>query len=130
MKALCSISLMILMCGCAGGVSSPAKEAHSPAPPGARQLSGAEITSQFIGRSHTSVTTSGASFSETLMQDGTARIQITGSPEKTGQWSITGDVLCVNYVAYGKECNIVKADDKYVWFVDSTKGTTNNSFTK
>jgi hypothetical protein len=130
MKALCSITLAIILTGCAGGGSSPAKDAHAPAPPSARQLSGNEISTQVIGRTHNSVTTAGQTFSETLTPDGSARINITGSPAATGDWTLKGDVLCVTYEAYGQECNIVKTDEQWLWFIDSNKGTTNNRFAR
>lgn len=129
MKNIYLVALLSLLIGCSGG-SSPAKDAHSPAPPAAKQLSGSQISTQFIGRLHQSVTASGQSFSEILTQDGRAKINITGSPEATGDWTLSGDVLCVTYEAYGKECNTVKADDQWFWFIDSTKGTTNNRFAR
>jgi hypothetical protein len=128
MKAIYMATLVVLLTGCAGGGSSPAEDAHSPPPPNARQISGSEISSQFIGRSHQSVTSGGQAFTEVLATDGKARIHITGNPEAAGTWKITGDVICVTYSAYGEECNIVKADEHGFWFIDNAKGTTNNRF--
>lgn len=128
MKATYVAVFAALLIGCASDGHNPVKDAHSPPPPGARQLSGTEISGQFIGRPHQSVTSSGQTFTEVLSPDGNARIQISGNPEATGKWKITGDVICVTYSAYGEECNIVKADDHGFWFVDTAKGTTNNRF--
>ena len=128
MKAIYTAAFTALLMGCASGGSSPAKDAHAPPPPGATKISGSEITSQFIGRSHQSVTASGQAFTEILTADGKARIHITGMPEATGSWKITGDVICVTYSAYGEECNIVKADERAFWLIDNVKGTTNNRF--
>jgi len=128
MKAIYIVALAAFLSGCAGGGSSPAKDAHSPASPGAKQLSGSEISTQFVGRTHQSVTSGGQTFTETLTADGRAKIHITGSPEATGDWQIAGNIICVTYSAYGKECNIVKADEQWFWLIDSVKGTTNNRF--
>ncbi|HEX8594443.1 MAG TPA: hypothetical protein VF682_14370 [Pseudomonas sp.] len=128
MKAIYAAAFAVLLMGCASGGNSPAKDAHSAPPPNATEITGGEITSQFIGRSHQSVTTSGQSFTETLTADGKAKIHITGMPEASGNWKITGDVICVTYSAYGEECNIVKADEQSFWFIDNVKGTTNNRF--
>ena len=130
MRAIYMTALTVLLSACAGGGSSPTKDAHAPPPPGARQISGSEISAQFIGRSHQSVTSSGQAFTEVLTADGKARIHITGDPEATGNWKITGDVICVTYSAYGEECNVVKADERWFWFIDNTKGTTNNRFAR
>jgi len=130
MKAIYMAALVALLSACAGGGSSPAKDAHSAPPPSAKQISGSEISSQFIGRSHQSVTSGGQAFTEVLTADGKARIQISGNPEATGNWKITGDVICVTYSAYGEECNIVKADEQWFWFIDKAKGTTNNRFAR
>jgi hypothetical protein len=130
MKAIYLATLVVVLTGCAGGGSSPAKDAHSPPPPSAIQISGSEISSQFIGRSHQSVTSSGQAFTEVLTADGKAKIQITGSPQDTGNWKITGDVICVTYSAYGEECNIVKVNEQWFWFIDNAKGTTNNRFAR
>jgi hypothetical protein len=128
MKAHCSMIVAILLAGCAGSGDNAPNDAHSPAPPGATQLNGTEIAALFVGRTHNSTTTSGQPFTETLMQDGTAKINISGSPAATGKWSISDDVICVAYSAYGEECSIVKTDGKWFWFIDNTKGTTNNRF--
>jgi hypothetical protein len=128
MKAIYMAALVTLLSGCAGGASSPAKDAHSPASPDARSLNGSEIAAQFVGRTHQSVTSGGQAFTEILTADGRARINIAGNPEATGDWKITGDVICVTYSAYGKECNIVKVNDQWFWLIDSAKGTTNNRF--
>ena len=128
MKAVYLAAVAVLLSGCAGGGSNPVKDAHSPASPTAKPLSGAEITTQFVGRSHQSVTSAGQTFSEILTADGKAKIHIAGSPEATGTWKIAGDVICVTYSAYGEECSIVKADEQWFWFIDSSKGTTNNRF--
>jgi len=130
MKAMYITAILALLSGCAGGGSNPEKDAHSPAPASARQLSGAEISTQFVGRSHQSVTSGGQTFTEILTADGKAKIHIAGSPEATGGWKIAGDVVCVTYSAYGEECNIVKADDQWFWFIDSKGGTTNNRFAR
>ncbi len=128
MNARHSIIFFVLLTGCAGSDSNAMKDAHSPAPPGATQLNGTEIATQFIGRTHNSTTNGGQPFSETLMQDGTAKINISGNPGATGKWTISDDVICVAYSVYGEECSIVKTDGKWFWFIDSTKGTTNNRF--
>lgn len=128
MKTIPYLAIACLLTACAGGGSSPATDAHSPPSPQAKTLSGDEITSQFIGRPHSSVTSTGQPFSETLTPDGKARIRIAGSPEALGSWTLSGNVICVVYPAYGQECSIVKADDQFVWFVDSNKGGTNNRF--
>ncbi|MBD8595325.1 MULTISPECIES: hypothetical protein [unclassified Pseudomonas] len=130
MKAICTAALTALLLGCATSGGNPAMDAHSLAPPGAAKLSGNDIASQFVGRSHQSVTSNGQSFSEILTADGAAKINMTGMPEAKGSWKITGDVICVTYSAYGEECNIVKADERWFWFVDSVKGTTNNRFAR
>jgi hypothetical protein len=130
MKAIHLAVVAVLLAGCTGGGSSSIKDAHSPASPAAKQLSGAEISKQFIGRSHQSVTSGGQTFTELLTADGRAKINIAGDPEATGDWRIADDVICVNYSVYGKECSIVKADDRWFWFIDSTKGTTNNRFSR
>ena len=130
MRAIYVTTLTVLLSACAGGGGSPAKDAHSPPPPGAKQISGSEISTQFIGRSHQSVTSGGQPFTEVLTADGKAKIHITGNPEAIGTWKITGDVICVTYSAYGEECNIVKADEQWFWFIDNAKGTTNNRFTR
>jgi hypothetical protein len=130
MKAIYIAAFAALLMGCASGGSSPAKDAHSPPPPDAIKITGSEITNQFIGRSHQSVTTSGQSFTETLTADGKAKIHITGMAEAAGSWKVTGDVICVTYTAYGEECNIVKANEQSFWFIDNVKGTTNNRFTR
>lgn len=128
MKAIYITAFAILLMGCVSGGSSPAKEAHSPPPPDAVKISGSEITNQFVGRSHQSVTTTGKSFTEILTADGKAKIHIAGMDEATGSWKITGDIICVAYSAYGEECSIVKANEQWFWFIDNVKGTTNNRF--
>jgi len=94
MKAIYLATLVVVLSGCASGGSSPAKDAHSPPPPGAIQISGSEISSQFIGRSHQSVTSSGQAFTEVLTADGKAKIQITGSPQETGNWKLEDHRRC------------------------------------
>lgn len=105
-----------------------ATDAHAAAPASAKQLSGSEIRSMVIGRQHSSVTTTGYPFSETLNPDGTATIQISSEPTQTGNWTLTDDVICVAYAKYGKECNKVLSDGVAIWFVDNLKNTTNNKF--
>lgn len=128
MKAIHLVTLVALLSGCSGGGTSPAKDAHSAPSPGARQLDGGEISAQFVGRAHKSVTSGGQTFTEVLAPDGKATIEITGNPKATGNWKMAGDVICVTYSAYGEECSIVKADDQWFWFVDNVKGSTNNRF--
>jgi hypothetical protein len=104
-------------------------DAHADAPPTAKQLNASEINSTVIGRKHSSVTSTGYPFSETLNPDGTATIKISSEPMQTGAWVITEDVICVSYQKYGKECNKVLSDGVTIWFVDSVKNKTNNKFT-
>ncbi|MGV8920039.1 MAG: hypothetical protein ACOH2R_19905 [Pseudomonas sp.] len=130
MSRLYLIALVICLAGCAQGGNSPAADAHAPAPPTAKQLKGNEINAALIGRSHQSVTTTGYSFTEMLMEDGTAVITITGNPTQRGKWKVTGDVICVTYPEYGEECNTVSADAQSIWLIDNTKKTTNNKFSR
>lgn len=120
---------ILLMAGCSSSGHQAALDAHADAPPTAKQLSASEINSTVIGRKHSSVTSTGYPFSETLNPDGTATIQISSEPMQTGAWVITEDVICVSYQKYGKECNKVLSDGVTIWFVDSVKNKTNNKFT-
>lgn len=122
------VVLSLLLTGCANSGSDAAAKAHAPAPENAKQLSGSEIQSVVIGRKHSSVTSTGHSFSETLNPDGTATIEISGDGKQRGSWVITDNIICVSYQKYGKECNIVRSDGNSIWFVDSEKHTTNNKF--
>lgn len=124
----CSI-VVLLLAGCSSSGHQAAMDAHADAPPTAKQLNASEINSTVIGRKHSSVTSTGYPFSETLNPDGTATIKIFSEPMQTGAWVITEDVICVTYQKYGKECNKVLSDGVTIWFVDSVKNKTNNKFT-
>lgn len=121
--------VMLCLVGCSSSGHQAAVDAHADAPANAKQLSGSEINSTVIGRKHSSVTSTGYPFSETLNADGTAKIQISSEAMQSGTWVITGDVICVTYQKYGKECNKVLSDGSTIWFVDSVKNKTNNKFT-
>ncbi|MCS3838722.1 hypothetical protein HNR03_003330 [Pseudomonas sp. JAI111] len=122
-------SLVVLyMTGCSSSGHQTAADAHAAAPANAKQLSGSEINSTVIGRKHSSVTSTGYPFTETLNPDGTAVIQISSDPEQAGHWVIMEDVICVTYQKYGKECNKVLTDGVAIWFVDSVNNKTNNKF--
>ncbi|MFL1527815.1 hypothetical protein [Pseudomonas sp. O230] len=73
-------------------------------------------------------TEKGDSFWETLSPGGAAAIKIADYPEAKGSWTIAGDVICVTYKEYGKECNTVRSDGVSVWLIDESKKTTNNKF--
>jgi hypothetical protein len=126
-KLLLPVAVALLVVGCSSGHQA-ASDAHAAAPANAKQLSGSEINEVLIGRKHSSVTTTGYPFSETLNRDGTATINISSEPMQTGNWTITEDVICVSYKKYGEECNRVLSDGVSVWLVDKTKNTTNNKF--
>lgn len=129
-KLLTLTLVLICMGGCAsGGHQTTAADAHSPPPANAKQLSGGEINSKVIGRTHSSVTTTGYQFTEILNPDGSAIIEISSESKQKGSWVLTDDVICVEYQKYGKECNKVFTDGVRIWFVDSEKNTTNNTFT-
>ncbi|MGY4490670.1 hypothetical protein [Pseudomonas sp. TE3610] len=130
MKILCPAALLILMAGCAAPHSGPANDAHAPAPASAVELKGDAIRSALVGRQLSSVTADGKPFTETYSPDGIATITISGSAAQKGSWQINEGVMCVNYAAYGQECNTIKADDQWVWLIDSTKMTTNNRFSR
>jgi PBP1b-binding outer membrane lipoprotein LpoB len=127
-KILCA-AVVLFITGCSSSGHQAAVDAHADAPAHAKQLSGSEINSTVIGRKHSSVTSTGYPFSETLSPDGTARIQISSESMQSGTWVITEDVICITYQKYGKECNKVLSDGVTIWFVDSVKNTTNNKFT-
>ncbi|MDB6143848.1 MAG: hypothetical protein JWP80_2892 [Pseudomonas sp.] len=127
-KVIIYSAVVLFMTGCSSSGHQSAADAHAAAPANAKQLSGGEISSTFIGRTHSSVTSTGYTFSETLNADGTATIQISGEPRQSGSWVITEDVICVTYQKYGKECNKVLSDGVAVWFVDSVSNKTNNMF--
>jgi len=124
----CSI-VVLLLAGCSSSGHQAAMDAHADAPATAKQLNASEINSTVIGRKHSSVTSTGYPFSETLNPDGTSTIQISSEPMQAGTWVITEDVICVSYQKYGKECNKVLSDGVTIWFVDSVKNKTNNKFT-
>ncbi|KPG95449.1 hypothetical protein AEQ67_19660 [Pseudomonas sp. RIT-PI-q] len=126
-KLLTAFAVTLFLAGCASGQQTP-NAAHMPAPPGAKQLSGAEIHQTLIGRKLQSETAGGLPFWETLSPDGTAAIQIAKDPIQKGSWTVAGDVICVTYQEYGKECNTAHSDGVSVWLVDQTKKTTNNRF--
>lgn len=127
-KLLTTLAMALFLVGCSSGPHTP-NDAHSLPPPGARQLSGAEIEQTLIGRKLTSVTATGHDFWETLNRDGTAKIQIASDKVEKGHWKVAGDVICVNYEKYGEECSTAHSDGVSVWLVDHTKKTTNNKFT-
>lgn len=120
--------LALFITGCSSSGHQAAADAHAAAPASAKQLTASEINSTVIGRKHSSVTSSGYSFSETLNPDGTAVITISGESMQKGSWVMTEDVICVSYQKYGKECNKVLSDGTAIWFVDSTTNKTNNKF--
>lgn len=126
-KLLTAMAVALFLAGCSSGHQAP-NDAHTPAPPGAKHLSGDEIQQALVGRKLTSTTESGHTFWETLNPDGTASIQIKGDAVEKGNWTVAGDVICVNYKKYGKECSTAHSDGTSVWFVDQTKKTTNNKF--
>ncbi|MHC8343750.1 hypothetical protein [Pseudomonas sp. RT6P73] len=121
--------IMLFMAGCSSSGHQAAADAHADVPANAKQLSANEINSSVIGRKHSSVTSTGFPFSQTLNPDGTAVIQISTESMQTGQWVITEDIICVTYQKYGKECNKVLTDGANIWFVDSVSNKTNNKFT-
>lgn len=121
--------IMLFMAGCSSSGHQAAVDAHADAPASAKQLSASEINATVIGRKHSSVTSTGYPFSETLNPDGTAEIQISSESMQTGRWVIVEDVICVTYQKYGKECNKVLTDGVSIWFVDSVNNKTNNKFT-
>ncbi|WP_150770235.1 hypothetical protein [Pseudomonas fluorescens] len=128
-KLLLCAAVFLCMAGCSSSGHQAAADAHADAPANAKQLSGSEINSTVVGRKHSSVTSTGYPFSETLNPDGTSMIQISSEPMQSGTWVITEDIICVSYQKYGKECNKVLSDGVTIWFVDSVKNTTNNKFT-
>lgn len=128
-KLLLCAAMMLCMGGCSSSGHQAAADAHADAPANAKQLSGSEINSTVVGRKHSSVTSSGYPFSETLNADGTSKIQISSETLQSGTWVITDDVICITYQKYGKECNKVLSDGVTIWFVDSVSNKTNNKFT-
>ncbi|WP_150746519.1 hypothetical protein [Pseudomonas fluorescens] len=128
-KLILCAAVILCMAGCSSSGNKAALDAHADAPANAKQLSGSEINSTVIGRKHSSVTSTGYPFSETLLADGTARIQISSESMQSGNWVITEDVICITYQKYGKECNKVLSDGSTIWFVDSMTNKTNNKFT-
>lgn len=128
-KLLLCAAMMLCMAGCSSSGHQAAADAHADAPANAKQLSGSEINSTVVGRKHSSVTSSGYPFSETLSADGTSKIQISSETLQSGTWVITDDVICITYQKYGKECNKVLSDGVTIWFVDSVSNKTNNKFT-
>ena len=130
MNKLIVYSLVVLfMTGCSSSGHQASADAHADAPANAKQLSASEIHSTVIGRKHSSVTSTGYPFSQTLNPDGTAVIQISTEQMQTGRWVMTENVICVSYQKYGKECNKVLTDGTVIWFVDSVSNKTNNKFT-
>lgn len=127
-KVLFSAAVILCMVGCSSSGHQAALDAHADAPANVKQLSGSEINSTVIGRKHSSVTSSGYTFSETLSADGTAKILISSEAPQSGNWVITGDVICITYKKYGKECSKVLSDGVAIWFVDSVTNKTNNKF--
>lgn len=127
-KLVLCLLMVLSMTGCSSSGHQAAADAHADAPPSAKQLNASEINSTVIGREHSSVTTTGYSFTETLKPDGTAVIQISSEPMQKGSWVMTGDVICVSYQKYGKECNKVLSEGTSIWFVDSKTNKTNNKF--
>lgn len=124
-KLLTAIAVAVFLPGCSSG---PPNDAHSPAPPGAKQLSGDEIHQVLIGRELKSKTAKGEPFSETLSPGGAALIKIANYPEAEGNWTVAADVICVTYKAYGKKCNTVHIDSASVWLVDEESKKINNKF--
>lgn len=92
------------------------------------QLSGDEIHQVLIGRELKSKTAKGEPFPETLSPGGAALIKIANYPEVKGNWTVAGDVICVTYKEYGKECNTVHSDGASVLLVDQNTKKTNNKF--
>ena len=126
-RLLTAISISVFLVGCSSDPPPP-NDAHSPAPANAKQLSGAEIQQVLIGRKFESQTERGLPFWQILTPDGGANIKISSYPEAKGSWAVTGDVICVTYVEYGKECNTVHSDGSSYWLIDENKKTTNNKF--
>ncbi|TFB40915.1 MULTISPECIES: hypothetical protein [unclassified Pseudomonas] len=126
-KLLTAITVAFFLSGCSSGPQIP-NDAHTPAPAGAKQLSGDEIHQVLIGRELKSKTAKGEPFSETLSPGGAALIKIANYPEIKGNWTVAGDVICVTYKEYGKECNTVHSDGASVWLVDQNTKTNNNKF--
>ena len=121
------LSVALFLAGCSSSTHTP-NDAHSPAPTSAKQLGGDEIQQVLIGRKLQSRTEKGDSFWETLSPGGAAAIKIADYPEAKGSWTIAGDVICVTYKEYGKECNTVRSDGVSIWLIDESKKTTNNKF--
>ena len=126
-RLLTTLSAALFLAACATSEHAP-NEAHAPAPTSARQLSGAEIHQVLIGRKLESVTEKGEPFWEVLSPGGAATIKIAKFPEAEGSWKVSGDVICVTYKSYGRECNTVRSDGVSVWLIDEFKKTTNNMF--
>jgi len=128
MKGICSTALVILLSGCVmhNGVST---EPHDPAPD-AMVLKGNDITTALVGRPHHGINREGQHYSETFQADGTAIISVTGSQAQGGSWQVSENTLCVNYAVFGNRCNVVKADAKWIWLIDSTKMITNNRISR
>jgi ABC-type uncharacterized transport system auxiliary subunit len=124
-KLMTALSVAIFLAGCSTGLP---KDAHSPAPPNAKQLSGEEIRQVLVGRELQSRTEKGERFWQTLSPGGAAVIKIANYSEVKGNWTVAGDVICVTYKEYGKECNTVRSDGVSVWLIDENKKTTNNVF--
>ena len=117
----------LFLAACTTGGHAP-NDAHAPAPSSAKQLNGDEIQRVLIGRKLESVTEKGEPFWQTLNPDGAAVIKIADYSKATGSWKLAGDVICVTYKEYGKECNTVRSDGVSVWLIDEVKQTTNNKF--
>lgn len=126
-RSLTFLSTVLLLAACTTGERAP-NDAHAPAPTSARQLRGDEIQQVLIGRKLQSVTEKGEAFWETLSPGGAASIKIADYPEAKGNWTVAGDLICITYKEYGKECNTVRSDGVSVWMIDEVKKTTNNKF--
>ncbi len=128
MKGICSITLVVLLAGCAMHDNRDT-DPRAPAAD-ATELKGDAINSALVGRPHQGITRDGQAYSETFQPDGTAVLSLAGTGPQKGSWQVSEDTLCVNYAAYGNLCNTVKADNQWIWLIDSTKMTTNNRISR
>lgn len=128
LRLLTAASFALVLAGCSSGQRAT-DDSHSPAPASAQPLSGAQIQQAMVGRKLESRTAKGEPFWQTLSPGGAAIIKIADYSEAKGNWTISGDVICVTYKEYGEECNTVRSDGASIWLIDEQKKTTNNKFT-
>ncbi|WP_416426927.1 hypothetical protein RAM80_12900 [Pseudomonas sp. App30] len=128
MKGICLTALVILLAGCA----MHDERTNDPRDPSANamDLKGDAISSALVGRPHRGINRDGQPYSETFQADGTAVLSMGGTGPQKGSWQVTESTLCVNYAAYGNKCNNVKADDQWIWLIDTTNMTTNNRISR